>query len=122
MHRRQTACAGAAQQAQQKGLGLIVTRVAERDDRRVGLDSRALEEFVPGVARGILNRSTFTTRQIRNVSSIGHQRPAERQGEFGAEPLIAIGIGAQLMVEMGERRNAQIAGAIERHHEMRERD
>ena len=63
MHRRETARACAAEQTQQKRLGLIVARVAERNEVGAAFPSRALEMFVARRTRGVLRR--FSRKSTR---------------------------------------------------------
>ena len=59
MHRRQTARAGAAHQAQQERLGLIVSGVADRHDLGVEMRPGAREELIARLARRGLDGSAL---------------------------------------------------------------
>ena len=66
-------------EAQQKRLGLIVARVAERHDVGAELHARALEERVARRARGVLDAIAARARAIAaDVRAIDDDRPAER--------------------------------------------
>ena len=122
MHRREAARPGAPKQTEEEGFGLIVARVAEGDHIRIQTDARPLEKTMARRTRGILDRAVLAPRPRRDVFTFHAQRPPERCGEVGAESLVRIRGGAQLMVEMGEPGRPQLARRVERADEMRQRD
>ena len=77
MDPRQAARPGAAHQPEQKRLGLIVARVAERDDVRVALAARMFEELVSSAPCGVFDRSSFALRPGRHVPASGDERNRE---------------------------------------------
>ena len=74
-------------------------------------------------SRGVFDRPALAARARRDVFAIDDDRPAERFREGGhAEPLVAVGRGAKLMVEVRDAGEAQLAGRGELAQQMRERD
>src|SRR2546421_365306 len=70
IHAGQPARSGTAKETEQKRLGLIVTRMAERHQIGAGRDARALEELVPRGAAGILDRAPLAARARGHIGAI----------------------------------------------------
>jgi hypothetical protein len=122
MHRAQATRAGAAKQAQQERLGLVVTGVTERD--HTGIDTRtgAFEKGVARCAGGMLERAVFAASERGDVFAFHAQRPSERVGQFRAESLVTIRRVAKLMIEVGHADGSQLASRVEVPDDVRERD
>src|SRR5207253_2542020 len=105
----QPAGAGAAQQTQQKRLGLIVARMAGGDEFGAELEPRALEERMARVSRGVFDRSSFARRFATDVLAPGDEWPAELFGQRPAEGFVGVRPIAKLMVEVRDARDLQIA-------------
>ena len=65
-------------QPQQEGFGLIVARVAERDDVGGEVRAGALEKGVARRMRRVLERSALARARAADVFTLGEKRPAER--------------------------------------------
>jgi hypothetical protein len=77
VHAGKPAKTGAAHQAQQKGLCLIVPSVADRDEVGASRQSRAFEKLVTRRTRGIFERAPFLAGTGGDVTSIDDKRPGE---------------------------------------------
>ncbi len=122
MHGCQAAGTRAAQQPKQKRFGLIVARVTERDRVRVEVQARALEEGMPRAMRCILDGPPLASGEISYVVPVDEQWLIEGRRHLCAEPLIARSGRPQLMVEMREADEANLAGQVELAQQVRERD
>ena len=105
--------AGAAQQAQQERLGLIVPRVAERDDVGAEVHARALEERVARRARGVLERPPLAPRARAPTSSRSTRngQPSDAATPR-AEALVVVGRRPQLMIEVRDAGEPQLARRV----------
>src|SRR6202023_2555685 len=81
MHRGQTSRAGATKQAQQEGLGLVVTRVAERDGTSIETRPGAFEKGMSRRAGGVLERAAFASSARGDGFAVHGQRPSDRFGQ-----------------------------------------
>ena len=102
IHRGEPAGTGAADQAQQHGLGLIVARVAERDPVGAEMMARAIEEGVARRAPGILDRTPLAARARGHVLPFDQQRHADRFGDGGRAPFVVRRRFAKLVIEVRE--------------------
>ncbi len=96
--------------------------MAQRDRVRVEVHARALEEAVPRASRCILDGPPLAPGEISYVLPLDEQRLIESRRHLCAEPLIAGGGRPQLMVEMREADEANLAGQVELAQQVRERD
>jgi hypothetical protein len=122
MHCRQTTRSRAAEQPQQNGLGLIVPRMAKRDDVSGKMSTRAAEKLVTRTASRMLNRMSFARGARRNILAPDKALPSECRSRGLAELFVAIGRLAQLMIEMSHTCDGQFAHFFERMQQVRERD
>src|SRR5262245_4298683 len=84
--------------------------------------ARPLEKRMACGAGGRFDRTPLQPRTSADVFPVYADRPVERFGELPTEPLVVIGRGAQLMVEMGETDDTQFVLGVEILEEMRQRD
>jgi hypothetical protein len=112
---------GAAGHPQQDRFGLIVARVAERDDVRVEVRPRALEPFVPRRTGRVFDRPSIAARTDANVLAAGDDRPIERGRERRGEALVIAGGFSKLMVEMDQAHEAHFSGGVEVAEDVRQR-
>jgi hypothetical protein len=103
---------GAAQQAQQEGFGLVVLRVPEGDHRGAALRARLVETTRSARCARRLRASAASRRaSAADVAAAREERHAQRLRQPLHEPLVVVRRGAQLVVEVHEPRELQIAGA-----------
>ena len=114
--------ARAAQEAEQKRLGLIVARVAERDDVGFEAHPRPLEELVARRARGVFERTAPGPGTRRDVVAVRVKRPAKASRQSSAKGLLVVGRRTQLMIEMDDAGDPQLAALRELAQEESERD
>jgi hypothetical protein len=122
MHRCEPSGAGAPQQTQQKGFGLIVACVPQRHDVGAQLGSRTIEETISCRPRSVFNRAVFPSRDCTDILAPGHETIAERRRHPDAKSLVLIGLRAEPVVEVGQSRYAQLSGAREAVQEMGKRN
>jgi hypothetical protein len=113
VHRAQPSRTGAAQEAEQERLRLIVARVAERHDVGVQLDARPLEEAVTRGSRGVFDRPAFPASQISDVRTINDEGSSETVSQRDAKRLVTVSFRAQLVVEMSKSHKTALAHPIE---------
>ena len=113
---------GAAQQAEQERLGLIVTRMTGRDDVGAELGRDALEELVARLTAGILHRRAELRRPRAHVDEIRAKRHARFGRERAAKLLVVVGRSAQAVIEVGHARDRQLAAGLELAQQPQQRD
>ncbi len=84
----EAARAGAAEQSQQKRLGLIVTRMTGGDDVGAELVRNALEELVSRLPPGILERRAQSRGTSAHVDQIAPERQSQLRRQRPAELLV----------------------------------
>ena len=96
--------AGAAQQAQQHGLGLVVERVAGRDDGRAEPFGRGLEARIRAPARAAASIDTRRVRaSARHVRARDFDRQTERAASARQKRLVLVRLGAaQTVVDVNQ--------------------
>src|SRR5207244_10388077 len=82
---------------------------------------RARETGVARHASGVLDRSTFGACERRDVAALDEDRPAERTGGRADEAFVLVGRAAQLMIEMDDAGEPQIARGVERVQRVQQR-
>ena len=114
--------AGAADQAHQQGLGLVVPVVSRSD--AVGPHPRggAAEERVALPVAGILQRDAAAPGRPRDVHALHVDRECERCGQLAAELLVSVGRRAQSVVEVRDAGQHEPALLRELAQQQRERD
>jgi hypothetical protein len=122
VHGREAARARSADEPKEKRLGLIVARVAERDDVGPKVRSRSRKEFVAGRARRVFNRSFFSGGARRDITAIREEGTFETRSQRGAESLVPPGGLAQLMIEMRNAGDRALARLVQFPRDLRERD
>ena len=108
---------------QQQGFGLVVARVAERRRRRRRECCRARSKNAWRAVRAASSMRSLLARARARPRPRGRRtRHAERRGELAHELLVAVRRGAQLVIEMDERRRARASPArVEPAEHVRER-
>ena len=109
MHRRRARGSGAANEAKEKRFGLVVARVAERDDVGRQVRSSPLEEGVARRARSVFDGASLAFGPRRHILAVRQQRQTKRGGDAFAEALVLVGRGAKLVIEMRQADDLQIA-------------
>ena len=112
----------AAREAQEDRLRLIVARMAEGDEIRARASPCAIEEGIARRARRVLDRAPFLNRARADRLAIDEKPTAERLRQAADELLVGVGCRAQLMIEMREGDQLQLAFGVELMQDMRERD
>ncbi len=103
----------AAQQAEQKRLGLIVTRMASGNDIGLELGRDPLEELIPGLPAGILEGSPQPPGARSHVDQIRAKRQPELHRERAAELLVTMGRVAQPVIEVRDARDRELPASLE---------
>jgi hypothetical protein len=111
----------AANQLQEKRLGLIVPRMPDRHSIGSNLDGTSTKRFVAQPPCGILNRETLRCCVRPDVHGLNVDGHADSCGEFAAEPLVAVGIRPELVIDVCERNEAEAAVLRELAQEKRQR-
>jgi hypothetical protein len=122
MHRRQSSGPGTAQKPKQKCFGLIVACMAQCHRFGGKPGARSGEEFIARFASRVLDRPPFSGRSGPDVFALDKKRMAEHFGDGRGESLVAIGVGAQLVIEVRETGYRQLAGFVKGMKEVRQRD
>ena len=123
MNRGQAAGPGAAHEAQQHGLCLIVARVPDGDD--VGLPALAdtLEKCVAHLARRLFQRTATPRGDFGDVTEFDVESHPAVFGQARAELGVAIGVGAaQAVVQVGQPGEVNHAGGRQFRHQQCQRD
>ncbi len=116
-HAAQPAGAGAPEEAQQHRLGLVVGGVGDGDDSGAAVQAHPLEERVARVARRYFERDVGGGRQLGHHRVLDDAADAQPVAQGTAEGLVAGGLGSQVMVEVGRRRQDDVAvGGQPRQH------
>ena len=103
----------ASKEPQQECFRLIVSRMPDGDEMCSEVDARTLEELVArGACRG-LNRLPVASRPGRHGLTIDQNRAAERLGDRLAKLLVTVGGRPELMVEVCDAGEPQLAGRVE---------
>ena len=123
MHRRQAARAGAAQQPQQKRLGLVVARMPEGHEVRVELLPGVFKKLVPRLSRRVLERAPLDSSARPDVLPARRERHTEGTRHRRRKVFVALRlVVAELMVEMRSRGQLHFAGGVELAQDQREGD
>ena len=112
----------AANQLQQKCLGLIVAGMADGHAIGADLDGASTQRFVAQPACGILNREALRGRIRPDVHGLDADRQTDCSGKFAAELLVAHRRRPQLMIDVRERDDAEAAMLGELAQEEGQRD
>ena len=130
VHGRQAARPGAAQQPQQKRLGLIVARVADGHDVRVEMRTRPLEEGVARGVRRVLERAALAFARAPRTSSRSTRtgRPSvpasdaqNRSSRSAPDTPAASGSTRSWWLKCASPATRQLAGRVELAQQVRER-
>ena len=113
VHARQAARPRAAQEAEQKRLGLIVARVPERDGVGFEANTRLLEELVARRARGVFKRTAPGPGARRDIVAVRVKRPAKARRQSSAKGLLVVGRRTQLMIQMDDAGDPQLVALRE---------
>jgi hypothetical protein len=111
-----------ADQPQEHGLGLVVSRVRRRDpvSPTGGLDS--LQKLPTRVARGYFDGQTLLTSERRHIHPFGDDGHAKLAGQSPTERLVRIRcFAANLMIEMGRAVEDDIATLVQIAQQQQER-
>ena len=122
IHCRQPARSRSADQPQQQCLGLVVARVAQRNDVGAKLPPDALEELVSLAPRGVLERPALEPRPRSNVPAIRGKGHVERTRDRSREVLVPFRIAAELMIEVRCPDQTHVASRVELAQDDREGD
>jgi hypothetical protein len=122
MHCRQATRPRATKEPQQERLGLIVACVAQRDNISGKVRARSGEKLMTRTAGSVLDRVSFAAGTRTDVLAPDKTRPAKYGSGGLAKLFVAIGILAQLMIEMSDARNDQLARLFKGPQQVRERD
>jgi len=96
--------------------------MAERNDIGGKMTACAPKKLVTCAARCMLDRLSFARGAGPNVLALDKARPPECRSRRLAELFVAIGILAQLMIEMRHTCDGQFACLVERMQQVCERD
>ncbi len=83
--------------------------------------ARAFEERMPRGSRRVFERSALVSGARSHVLAAGEKRPAQRIRKRLAERLVAARVVAQLMVEMCDAGDGQLARRVQFAQQIRER-
>ena len=100
MDRRESTAPGAPQQAVQKGLGLVIAGVANRDTLTFEGVRRLVQEAVPRPPTCILQGSVRILRFPADVGSPRDERQAQLSSKLPTERLVLIRRGPQSVVQV----------------------
>ena len=93
---------GPANQLQQKRLGLVVAGVSDGNAAGVDIGGAAAEGLVPEPASRVLNREPLRRRIRPDVDGLDRDGQLETLRQVAAEVLVSAGLGAQLVIHVGE--------------------
>ena len=115
--------AGAPDEPKQKRLGLIVGAVADGNHLGPEAVRRVFQECVPRGARRVLHRAPLVARQRPHVAAPDFDRQVERRRHRAAERFVRVRVGAaELVVEVREAGNQELAVRLELEQQVHERD
>jgi hypothetical protein len=121
VHGGQAFRAGASQQPQQKGFGLVVAGVTHSNAIGAEVRQRSAEKFVARGAGRMFNRSSIFLRAGADVFSIDENRNVASGGKLNAERLVTGRLIPQLMIEVREPREDELPCRVDLAQQMHER-
>jgi hypothetical protein len=122
MNGRQPRQTGSTYELQQKGLRLIVARVADRNPIGVRRNGRAMEEVVTQSARRVFNRVSLCRGVSGDIDRFDLDRQVDRLRKRATHGLIAIGRGSKPMIQVRETNDVESAVLGQLTEDQRERD
>src|SRR5262245_226719 len=93
---------GAANQLQQKRLGLVVTGVAHGNSVRRDRFGNPVKKGVPQPTGGVFDRQSLRGRVRSYVNGLDGQWKTDTFGKLAAEPLVAHRRASKAMIQVGE--------------------
>src|SRR6185295_15638932 len=100
VHGPQASRACPPEEPQQERLSLIVARMAQRHDVGLELHPGPIQERVTRGPRGVFDRAVLLACKLADVRAIDDERSLQRFGQSDTKGLVAVRIGAQLVVEV----------------------
>ncbi len=105
----QTGEAGASDQLEQEGLGLVVARVAHGHPIRAVLDGHARQKVVTEAPRRVLDGKGMRLRMGPDIRSFHNDRQTQPLRELTAECLIPVSRRSEAMIEMRQAGHGELA-------------
>jgi hypothetical protein len=96
--------------------------MSQGHDIRIQAIADPAEERVTGVAASVLDRAPLARRPRVDVFTLDLERITESVRRRPGEVLVALGIVAELMIEVSDAGNRQFAGLVQRVQQVKERD
>jgi len=112
MHAGESSRSCTSQEPKQDRFRLIVPRVAQCDGIGGKVRAGTFEELVTRVSGRVLDRTSIATRSGGDVLLPDKAGPPEPFRERPAERFVVIRIVPQLMIEVGDAHDLQLAGLV----------